>query len=211
MITPRGYVKVLDFGLAKRTRFDESLSHYSTQVTTQSAVVIGTVPYMSPEQALGKTLDPRSDLFSLGVLLYEMATGRLPFSGSTPYETIDHIIHDDPKPVRSINPTIPQGLEKLIFRCLEKRPAHRVQTAADLVSDLQRSAHDTEVFSRGDRFKNNLPQQLTRFIGRQREIAEIREILTHARLITLSGPGGIGKTRLALQVAADSPLAITVA
>ena len=98
MITPRGYVKVLDFGLAKRTRFDESLSHYSTQVTTQSAVVIGTVPYMSPEQALGKTLDPRSDLFTLGALLYEMATGRLPFSGSTPYETIDHIIHDDPKP-----------------------------------------------------------------------------------------------------------------
>ena len=206
MITPRGYVKVLDFGLAKRTKFDESLSHYSTQVTTQSAVVIGTVPYMSPEQALGKTLDPRSDLFSLGVVLYEMATGRLPFSGSTPYETIDHIIHDDPKPVRSINPTIPQGLEKLIFRCLEKRPEHRVQTAADLVSDLQRSAHDTEVFSRGDRFKNNLPQQLTRFIGRQREIAEIREMLTRARLLTLSGPGGIGKTRLALQVAADSLL-----
>jgi len=204
MITPRGHAKVLDFGLAKRTTLLEPPGRDSTREATQSAVVMGTIPYMSPEQALGKTLDQRSDLFSLGVVLYEMATGRLPFSGSTAYETIDNIIHSDPEPITSINPNISLSLERLISRCLEKRVEHRVQTAAALASDLRASENDTSVFGGDDTFKNNLPQQLTRFIGRQREIAEIRDVLTHTRLLTLSGPGGIGKTRLALQVAADS-------
>jgi predicted ATPase len=205
MITPRGHAKVLDFGLAKRTiRDDDPLSGGSTWEATQTGVVMGTVPYMSPEQALGKTLDRRSDLFSLGVVLYEMATECLPFSGSTPYEAINNIVHYDPKPVTSINPNIPSGLERLIVRCLEKRAEFRVQTAAELADNLQRSESDPLILARGDRSKNNLPQQLTRFIGRQREMAEIRDLWTHTRLVTLSGPGGIGKTRLALQIAADS-------
>jgi predicted ATPase len=206
MITPRGHAKVLDFGLAKRTTFHEPLTHDLTRDATEPSVVMGTVPYMSPEQALGKVLDQRSDLFSFGVVLYEMATGRLPFSGSTAPEMIDNIIHGDPQPVTSINPQIPLGLARLISRCLEKRAEYRVQTAAELASELRKSENDIPAFGRGDTFRSNLPQQLTRFIGRQREIAEIRDLLTHTRLLTLSGPGGIGKTRLALQVAGDSLL-----
>jgi predicted ATPase/Tfp pilus assembly protein PilF/predicted Ser/Thr protein kinase len=204
MITPRGHVKVMDFGLAKRTIRDDTSIAGSTWEATETGAVLGTVPYMSPEQALGKTLDRRSDLFSLGVVLYEMATGRLPFSGATPYETIDRIVHHDPRPVRSINPDIPSGLERLILRCLEKRADFRVQSAAELARSLQRPESDALIPARTVRYNNNLPQQLTRFIGREREMAEIRNLCTHTRLITLSGPGGIGKTRLALQIAADS-------
>jgi predicted ATPase/predicted Ser/Thr protein kinase len=206
MITTRGHVKVLDFGLAKRLAFEQPVDFDSTREATQSGVVMGTVPYMSPEQTLGERVDQRSDFFSLGVVLYEMATGRLPFSGSTSYELINRIVHHDPQPIRSINPRISPGLERLVTRCLEKRPENRFETAGELARDLRMvetrsGGHPLEC---NEAFKNNLPQQLTRFIGRQREIDEIRHALSHTRLVTLSGPPGIGKTRLALQVAAES-------
>jgi non-specific serine/threonine protein kinase len=205
MITRRGHVKMLDFGLATRTAFHEPLDQDSTgEATLSSRAVMGTVPYMSPEQALGHKLDQRSDLFSLGVVLYEMATGHLPFSGSTPFETVDNIIHHDPEPITSTNPGIPAGLARLILRCLEKRAERRIGTAAELAADLGKSERDAQVDNRDDVFKSNLPQQLTPFIGRQKEIAGIREVLRNTRLVTLTGPGGIGKTRLALQVAAES-------
>jgi predicted ATPase len=203
MITPRGHAKVLDFGLAQRTTVHEPFSQDSTSEATPPTALMGTVPYMSPEQALGHRLDQRSDLFSLGVVLYEMATGRLPFHGSTPIETIDNIIHNDPTLITAINPGIPAALERLILRCLEKRAERRVGTAAELARDLRRSEIDAPLHDRDD-IKSNLPQQLTPFIGRQKEIAEIRETMRNGRLVTLTGPGGIGKTRLALQVAADS-------
>jgi predicted ATPase/predicted Ser/Thr protein kinase len=204
IITPRGHAKVLDFGLAKRTMWHESLADDPTWEATQSGVVVGTVPYLSPEQALGSTVDCRSDLFSLGVVLYEMATGRLPFSGSTPYETMDFIVHHEPTGIGSINPGIPAGLERLIARCLAKKPERRFQSAAELTSHLQKSETGIPAPGRHESSRNNLPQQLTRFIGRQREIAEIQHSLSDARLVTLSGPAGIGKTRLALQLAATS-------
>ena len=165
---------------------------------------MGTAPYMSPEQALGEPVDRRSDLFSLGVVLYEMATGRLPFSGPTVYETIHNIVEGDPKPVTSINPNMPLSLERLIARCLEKRVESRVQTAAELAEQLQGAARHPYSAGAGDRSMNNLPQQLTRFVGRKREMADIRDLWTHTRVVTLTGPGGIGKTRLALQIAGDS-------
>ena len=197
MVTPRGHAKVLDFGLAKRTVRDDAGGE-------DSGVVMGTAPYMSPEQALGEPVDRRSDLFSLGVVLYEMATGCLPFSGRSVYETIREIVDSDPKPVTSINPNIPLSLERVIVRCLEKRVEHRVQTAAELVEQLQRAESHTRSARAGDKFMNNLPQQLTRFVGRKREMAGIRDLWTHARLVTLTGPGGIGKTRLAQQIAVES-------
>jgi predicted ATPase/predicted Ser/Thr protein kinase len=200
MLTPRGQVKVLDFGLAKQTAADEDL----TWDATREGAVMGTPAYMSPEQALGRIVDARSDLFSLGVVLYELAAGQLPFVASTKYETIDRILHHDPADIAAINPHIPAGLGRIIIRSLEKNPDRRFQTAAELLRDLRQSSADAQPLSRQEPGRSNLPQQLTHFIGRQREIAQIRRLLTSTRLVTLTGPGGIGKTRLALQVAAES-------
>ena len=146
MVTPRGHAKVLDFGLARRTVRDGALDE-------ESGVVMGTAPYMSPEQALGEPVDRRSDLFSLGVVLYEMATGCLPFSGPTVYDTIRKIVDGDPKPVTSINPNIPLSLERVIARCLEKRVEHRVQTAAELAEQLQGVERHTHSAGARDKFR----------------------------------------------------------
>ena len=165
---------------------------------------MGTAPYMSPEQALGAPIDRRSDLFSLGVVLYEMATGRLPFTGLTVYDTIHKVVNGDPPPVRSINSKIPLSLERVIARCLEKRVEHRVQTAAELAEQLQRVRRRPHSGNARDKSRTNLPQQVTRFVGRRREMAQIRDIWSDTRIVTLTGPGGIGKTRLALQIASES-------
>jgi serine/threonine protein kinase len=105
VVDAKGHVKVLDFGLARRTLDDAAMldSRLSTQDQTAVGVVSGTVPYMSPEQALGKEVDARSDLFSLGVVLYELATGRLPFVGDTATQTIDRICHAAPEPIAALN------------------------------------------------------------------------------------------------------------
>jgi len=202
MMTSRGHVKMLDFGLAKEIVSDESFDRDLTRETVEPTALTGTVPYMSPEQALGKALDQRSDLFSLGVVLYEVATGRLPFSGSTTYEIIDNIIHSDPAPIVSMNSNIPSSLDHIIRTCLKKRAAERFQTAAELLRHLRHP--DLDLNPRGDdgRARGNLPQPVTRFVGRQKELSDIRSTLRDTRLLTLSGPGGIGKTRLALQLAA---------
>jgi serine/threonine protein kinase len=139
VITPRGHAKVLDFGLAKRTMLAESLAQDATNEATESGVVLGTVSYMSPEQALGNTLDHRSDLFSLGVVLYEMATGRLPFPGSSAYEIVDQIVRLDPTLIQSINPSVPARLQQIISRCLKKKPEDRFQSAVELTDDLRNS------------------------------------------------------------------------
>lgn len=203
MIAPGGHVKVLDFGLAKRTGRDLAAADLSTWAATRTGQMVGTVPYMSPEQVLGRPLDHRSDLFSLGIVLYEMATGWRPFAGPTMFETLEQIVHFNPTPVTSLNPGIPAALEHLILRCLEKRPEDRLQTAAELADRLQHpdDVHISGVV--GGRHKHNLPQQLTSFIGRQRELAQIRSLWSQTRLVTLTGPGGIGKTRLALHIAAE--------
>jgi|SRR5687768_3973864 len=131
-------VKVLDFGIAKRMG-SEALagSNDPTAFRTQTGAIIGTVTYMSPEQALGRIVDARTDIFSLGVLLYQSATGRLPFEGQTPTETIMQIVRDEPSPLRG---AVSPGLEGIIRRCLQKNPADRFSTARELATALDQQA-----------------------------------------------------------------------
>jgi two-component system LytT family response regulator len=139
MLTPRGYIKVLDFGLAKL----EKPGSGETQVMTGAGVVMGTVAYMSPEQALGRDVDHRSDLFSLGVVLYEMATARLPFPGATPSETMARILGAQPEAIARFNYEIPEGLERVVRKCLEKDRERRYQSARDLLVDLKNLERDS--------------------------------------------------------------------
>ena len=137
MLTPRGQVKVLDFGLAKFSPSPEqpasAVSHTSG---TAPGIVMGTVDYMSPEQILGNDVDHRSDIFSFGVVLYQMATGRLPFPGSTTGERLGRILHVDPESIYQWNPNAPRELERIVRKCLEKDPSHRYQSARELRDDL---------------------------------------------------------------------------
>src|SRR5262245_10188855 len=156
---------------------------------------------MSPEQVLGHEVDHRSDLFSLGVTLYELATGRRPFTGATPAETMDRIVHAEPDPISDVNREIPKALERIVHRCLDKSTDRRYDSARALLADLRRIARFGDAASPLER--HNLPGRLTSFIGREREIAELQGVMASARLVTLTGAGGCGKTRLALAVASN--------
>jgi TolB-like protein/cytochrome c-type biogenesis protein CcmH/NrfG len=138
MVTSDGRVKVLDFGLAKDVRGsnlgDDTLTSASQ---TQVGVVMGTPAYMSPEQTSGRPLDHRTDIFSLGVLLHEMSTGKRPFEGTSSAELVSAILRDTPPAVTDMRPDLPSDLARIIRRCLEKDPRHRVQTARDVSNEFR--------------------------------------------------------------------------
>ncbi len=138
MVSNEGRVKVLDFGLAKDVRAanpgDATLTSASQ---TQVGVVMGTPAYMSPEQTSGRPLDHRTDIFSLGIVLHEMATGRRPFEGSSSAELVSAILRDTPPSVTDLRPDLPSDLARIIRRCLEKDPRHRVQTARDVSNEFR--------------------------------------------------------------------------
>jgi serine/threonine protein kinase/Tol biopolymer transport system component len=140
MIRPDGLVKVLDFGLARFVLRPAQPQAGKSDTVSLPGFVLGTVRYMSPEQARGLTVDHRSDLFSLGVMLYEMAAGLPPFSGSTPTDTMAAILTDDPDPLSQHAPDVPAEFERIVRRCLEKEPAARYASAEALKEDLQRLA-----------------------------------------------------------------------
>jgi eukaryotic-like serine/threonine-protein kinase len=147
-VTRRGQVKILDFGLAKVDLKPKGSSQSATTISgedlTTAGSMLGTVAYMSPEQVRGKQVDARTDLFSFGVVLYEMTTGTLPFRGGTSGLIFNTILERDPvAPVR-LNPDVPAKLEDLIHKCLEKDRDLRYQTATDIRTDLQRISRDTE-------------------------------------------------------------------
>jgi Tol biopolymer transport system component/tRNA A-37 threonylcarbamoyl transferase component Bud32 len=139
IVTPDGHIKLLDFGLAKQ--IETGRDHDGTQTfvspRTAEGTILGTVNYLSPEQALGKPVDQRSDIFSLGAVLYEMATGQRAFSADTAVSTITSILRDEPKPISGDVAALPRELERVVSRCLRKDPERRFQTATDVRNALE--------------------------------------------------------------------------
>ena len=244
LIVGYGRIKILDFGLAKVCAPHVVADQSEEESLTLDGVIPGTTSYMSPEQVRGEEIDARSDLFSLGVVLYEMATAQKPFVGKNRVLLMDAILNAKPTPVTKMNPSVPAALETIIARTLEKKRENRFQRAADICSDLKRLKGKPEkapaavanpvpvmpnsrpagnIFTRylarelaaiRERFSEkpvkqvearsaNLPVQRTGFVGREKETAALKELLLrqNVRLVTVTGPGGIGKTRLVVQVA----------
>ena len=171
MLRPDGYVKVLDFGLAKFTEqrpygsspIDKE-AETEAAVNTSPGVVMGTVSYMSPEQARGAHVDARTDIFSLGVLLYEMLSGRLPFEGASPSEIIVSIIQKRQRPLARYTPEIPQELERIVAKSLSKNRDDRYQSLKDMLIDLKRLKRQLEVEEELDEEPVELPRPVS---GRQ--------------------------------------------
>jgi non-specific serine/threonine protein kinase len=153
MLTPAGRIKVMDFGLAKQV-FQRRTARASSASTvtllrvadsiTDLGTAVGTVAYMSPEQARGEPLDTRTDLFSLGVVLYEMTTGTLPFQGSTTAVVFEALLNKTPVAPNEVNPSVPMELNRIVMKLLEKDRDFRYQSAEELCTDLRRLQRDTQ-------------------------------------------------------------------
>ena len=239
-----GYVKVLDFGLAKLSEPKTIGKEQSTLVHSHPGVIRGTVAYMSPEQARGLQVDSRTDIWSFGVLLYELLARRMPFTGETATDVMLSIIQKEPPALQLFAPDLPGDIYFIIGKLLRKKLAERYQSVREVLADLRRlkqrldyeeiertfspeelkarmqREQDTAIFTAADSDSNesisisstssaedlppnNLSAELSLLIGRDTELAEITQLLrqTDVRLLTITGVGGTGKTRLAQAVA----------
>ena len=281
MLRTDGYVKVLDFGIAKlterlsqtqeRAALDEKLTGPAATAKDESSAeaksgeaeqaivegetifrgntgegeILGTAEYVSPEQAQGLDVDERTDIWSFGVVLYEMATGRAPFTGRSPREILVSILRDEPLPIRKLVPEVPEEYERIVSRALAKARDERYQTVKEMSQEIRRLRQELKFKAQlersaqadaatqaslpkinaperdtGWRMKptlvdatarlrvaantaHNLPFHPTPIIGREEEISSIVRQLreNEVRLLTLTGPGGTGKTRLSLETA----------
>lgn len=211
MITAEGRVTVVDFGIAKllevpATRRDQTIT------PTQLGTVMGTVAYMAPEQIRGESVDGRTDVFSLGVVLYEMLAGRRPFVGATAQDTMAAILTAEPPPlsVPAIDPVLGRLIESMLAKEREARPA-----SADVLRELQAlvAVPQTQLHRMPAAAKetaplpNNLPADSAPLTGRDREVASIVSLLERpdVRLVTITGPAGTGKTRVAIAAGRAAP------
>ena len=211
MVSCDGFVKILDFGLAKVASpvGEQHETRTLSSWQTQPGIVIGTVQYMSPEQASGAPLDFRSDQFSFGLVLYEMVTGKRAFPRGTAAEILVAIMREPTEPIAVQNPDVPAPLCWAIERCLAKDPDKRYVSTRDLARDLAaiRERFSEKPAQQAEPRGTNIPVQRTAFVGREKEIAAAKELLLSkdVRLLTITGPGGIGKTRLGVEIATGLP------
>lgn len=210
-------LKVLDFGIAKL------VGGHETAGLTRAGALIGTPSYMAPEQIEGHEIDGRADVYSLGCVLYEMLVGRPPFVAASIVAITHKHVHERPVEPGKIRNGIPPRLDRVVMRALAKRPDERFADPEDLWKAAEQAGFetgpgvglvtiagedqiDTDISDlvRETAEPNNLPEQMTGFVGRESQVAAILATLERNRLMTLTGPGGMGKTRLALKVASES-------
>jgi serine/threonine protein kinase/tetratricopeptide (TPR) repeat protein len=201
VITPTGIPKLMDFGIARSPKSN----------ITQEGAFIGTVDYIAPEQARGMEIDHRADLYSLGVMVYQLTSGRLPFIGDTPIEVLTKHLTEPVESPRLYNPEIPSQLELLIKQLMSKNPDDRPESANSVKRVLEKMLEgDTgekilsmPQLAASRAILENSPPVLTSFVGRADDLVEINKLIQNpgCQLVTMVGPGGIGKTRLAIEAA----------
>lgn len=200
MVTRKDQIKIMDFGLAKLA---------GSSFLTKEKSTMGTVAYMSPEQVRGKKVDQRTDLWSFGVVLYEMLAGQLPFQSDHEQVLIYAIINETPEPISDLRPDAPPALEAIVKKALQRSLSARYQCVDELLFDLKKLLPSTNISTppaKTASIRSNLPAQSTPLIGREVESEAVTQLLLRpeVRLLTLTGPGGTGKTRLGLQLATNA-------